>query len=810
MMGLRNVTLEMSLKPFRDDSEETARAVCRHLFTQWKPLIDGADMVSVMLWCADGSEILEYRGDLSQTFEWARYIGFANPRENLPNDPEGIALGSRWYLYIDNPPEFTYGWLKRLVTIIKEEGVAICGKPVRVGETFDPGPEFARSPFKYERHNEICLGNAIGRASFVGSYATLHADDVPYAGFPQGIPEGTPLGIFLGRQAQHFLGDMGFDYIWFSNGFGFGTEPWGLRGAIFDGEQFRLERLEEVRAKSVEFWKLFRQECPEVPIETRGTNLSTGMDLSSDAVPLREIYEGGYGLEPPPNSPWAALNGDYGLELVGWMSHIAQLPGNSFPFRFYTHDPWWLNSPWLDRYGREPHDIYLPLSVGRLDGAGQVQGPSSVLLVTADDSYGQMPDQVPIEVIPHLQSALREAPDAAGPVVWVYPFDEYHDWTFGEPKRIGEVFFGDWFTRGAVNRGLPLNTVISTRNLQQVVQGGSGALAESVLVSPVPQAGSGWEAALLSHVMTGGRALLYGPLSAAGHELRDLLGVACAEPLAGQFEVSLNGVSEDLLSGVPYATSLQHAELFGAGGITEQATGGAEVLATLTQGGQGRVGASLRDLPGGGALGWVRGTVSCDPKQTRGHLLVPLNAGQAFPAEVLMRLVLGRLGVGLRMQKVDADQRDALVCIARHANAFYFSGYSADTTVSLHLRFAQGAPLLVGAETRLARGASTYTMPRAWHRECRVFVDQAEDSLISCREQHSAHIGIKRRLSITGLKDATLRFYPEPGREESLQMLVTPRFPYLVGDFREPVKSDARFGNCVEIGKVTGELLISW
>jgi hypothetical protein len=809
-MALRNVTLEMSLKPFRDTTEETARAVCRHLFQQWRPLIDLADMVSVLLWCADGSEILEYRGDLSQTFEWARYIGGANPRQHVPNDPEGVALHSRWYLYMDNPPEFTYGWLQRLVRIIKEEGTAICGKPVRVGETFDPGPEFARSPFKYERHNEICLGNTMGRSSFVCSYARLHADDVPYAGFPQGIPEGTPVGVFLGRQCRHFLHDMGFDYIWFSNGFGFGTETWGLRGAIFDGKEFHVERLEEVRAKSLEFWKLFREECPDVPIETRGTNLSTGMDLSSDAVPLREIYEGGYGLEPPPNSPWAALNGDFGLELVGWMSHIAQLPGNTYPFRYYIHDPWWLNSPWLDRYGREPHDIYLPLSVGRMDETGQVQRPSSVLLLTVDDSYGQMPDQVPIEVIPHLHSALRDAPDAPGPVVWIYPFDEYHDWTFGQPTRIGEVFFGDWFMRGAVNRGLPLNTVLSTRNFQQVARANPTVLAQSVLVSPVPEAESGWEAALLGHVSAGGRALLYGPLNAASQKLRELLGVTCGQPLAGDFGVELRGLQGDFVSGVPYSTTLRHVELLGAGGITEKATGQSEVVAALHQGAEQRVGACLRQLDSGGVLAWVRGTIACDPEKMSGHLLVPLNPVEAFPAEMLMRLVLGRLGVGLRMEKVDADQRDALVCIARHANAFFFSGYNVDTTIRLHLRFAQGAPLLVGAETRLVNGAATYTMPRAWHRECRVFVEQAEDSLISCREQHSGHIGIKRRLHITGLREATVRFYPEPGRERSLQMLVSPQFPYLVGDFREPIPCEARFGHCVQIGPVSGELLISW
>ena len=68
-MKLRNVTLELSAKPFQNDSEEMMYAVGRTLFRQWTPLTAEADTVSVLLWLADGSEILEYTGDLEQTFE---------------------------------------------------------------------------------------------------------------------------------------------------------------------------------------------------------------------------------------------------------------------------------------------------------------------------------------------------------------------------------------------------------------------------------------------------------------------------------------------------------------------------------------------------------------------------------------------------------------------------------------------------------------------------------------------------------------------------------------------------------------------
>lgn len=808
-MQLRNVTLEMSLKPFKDDTEATARMVCRDLFRQWWPLLKHADQVSVLLWCSDGSEILEYRGDLAEPFEWARYIGGANPRAHVPNDPEGIALHSRPYLYLESPPQFTYGWLKRLLEIIKEEGRMVTGRPVRVGETFDPGPEFAKSAFKYERHPEICLGETMGAKSFVCSYATLHADEIPYAGFPGGIPEGTPLGVFLGRQARHFCHDLGFDYLWLSNGFGFGLEPWALRGAVFDGQSFSTDRVEEVKVKSLAFWNLFREECPDLPLETRGTNLSTGMDLASDAVPLRDIYQGGYGMEPPPNSPWAALNHDFGLELIGWLSHIAEIPGDTFPFRFYTHDPWWLNSPWLDRYGREPQDIAMPLSVARIDAAGEVCNPTSVLLLTADDSFGNLPDQVPNEVIPHILSGVREAPDAPGPLVWVYPFDEYHDHTFGADPRVDEVFSGDWFMRGAVNNGLPLNTVISTRNLPQVLAQCPGAFLESILVSPVPDAGSAWESALLSHVASGGRALLYGPAHRASGDLLRMLGLEISAPLCGEFELS-PGLAADLL-GTDYPARLTHPELLSAGGIRETQVPGAQTaLATLRQGDQVRVAAAQSaGSDASGRLVWLRGTVACDPEQTRGHLLVPFDAREHFPAESFARFALRGLGCDLIHEKRSPGQASPMLCISRHANAFFLSGYAPDSTVKQHFRFPAGAPLLLGMQTWLEGGRSTYALPPSWRRECRVCVDQPS-GLLSCREEHSGAIGIKRRMRIAGLESATVRFFHEPGSEASVTFLVNPQYPFVLGDYRPAQRVQDWRGTFLEVRDITGDLLISW
>ena len=224
-MKLKNITLEMSLKPFFRTDDTYVREVCRELFSQWRPLIKDADSISVLFWTSDGSELLDYDGCEDTAFEWAYWVGNANAPEggHSASDPNGVGLHYKPWLYTAKPVKMTYGILKRIVATIKKIGREMSGVPdIRVGTTFDIGPEFAKSDFKYNRHNEICTGNTIGVASFVCSYATLYGDTRCYAGYPDGIPEGLSFGSFLGRQAQHFMTDMGFDYLWLSNGLGFG------------------------------------------------------------------------------------------------------------------------------------------------------------------------------------------------------------------------------------------------------------------------------------------------------------------------------------------------------------------------------------------------------------------------------------------------------------------------------------------------------------------------------------------------------------------------------------------------------------
>lgn len=814
MIRLKNVTLEMSLKPFKQTDEAYVTRVIQKLFDQWYALTKHADIVSILLWTADGSEILDYTGNLQDEIEWARYVGGAIRKIKLnPHDPDQIGLHSRPYLYTDHPSVITYALLRMIVHKIKQIGARKLEKTIRVGAAFDPGPEFAKSSFKYERHPEICCGNTMGERSFVCAHTTLNADERVYAGFPEGIPQDTPFGIFFGRQCQRFLSELGFDYVWFSNGFGFGTETWGIRGAIFDGTRFNPDNLAEIQEGMLSFWRFFRAECPAFPIETRGTNLSTGIDLARDGVPLKEIYQGDFNMLPPPNSPWAAINGDFGIELAGQMSRICELPGGDYPFRYYTHDPWWMNSPWLDRYGREPHDIYLPLALTRLDEKGRAQPPNHVQFLTVDNSLGGLPDQAPNEVIPHILAGLALAPDAPSPLVWIYPFDEYHEMV-KIPARIGELFFGDWFIRGAVAQGFPLNTVVSTAKFHTILSEQPRFFDGHVLVSPVPLAESQVEQALLDFAASGGQVILYGPLAYASEALLKILNVKIAEPQSGELTLDLLIEHPDTLRSNAFPTQIIHRPIINAGGIREVLQNErveTTVCATVSDGARARVVALISRYPAwdGGQIGWVRGTISSriEPEHS---LLMPDDLNEVFSGESIMRILLSHFGYEIRTARQDANTKTPVTLVHRHANGFYFSGYVPDTTVSLSLRFPQGAPLLLGYETVLDGGTSTYHLPRAWNRECRVFVEQDQSSVVSCVELPAVSYRGKRKIAVYGLEDAVVRFYPEAGFEETTTVLLNSYAPYVVG---EPVRSQLKRdggGIYLEVTEVHGWLVFAW
>lgn len=506
----KTVNLEMSLKPFKRTDDEYIRGVCKKVFEQWRPLLKNRETVSVMLWTADGSEILDYSGDPDKEFEWCKYIGNANIKLIGEDEDPDISLHGRKRLYTENPPVMTYAVLKKIVSAIKEEGKkAFPNSEIRVGETFDIGPEFAVSDFKYKRHTEISSGSKMASFGFVDATALLNADGRRYAAYPDGIPQDTPFGTFFGKQSNIFLKDMGFDYLWLSNGLGFSANPWDLTGKVFDGKSFYPEKLNATRKSVYDFWKLFRAECHDFPIETRGTNNSAGIDYATDGVPLYDIYNADFNITPPPNSPWAALNDNFGLEIMGHMTRICELPGDEFMFRYYIHDPWWANSPWYDRYNGNAQDIYLPMAVTRIDADGSVRSAETLNILTVDNSFGDMPDNCVNEPLPHLLKAEKDAADSPAPLVWVYPVREFT--SSRSEDSLYEMYYGDKYICEAINNGFPLNCVVST---DIFLKTSLELYKKSVLISPIPQTDE-IKQRLREFENRGGRVIYYGSEKAA-------------------------------------------------------------------------------------------------------------------------------------------------------------------------------------------------------------------------------------------------------------------------------------------------------
>ena len=778
-MHLKNVTLELSSKPFRDESEATMYSVCRHMFAQWKELTDTADVVSVMLWTSDGSEIFEYTGDLSQRFEWAYWCGCANhcTRPENPTEREKHHTHNFPVKYIPEAGPRPYSWLKRLIEVLRETGREITGKPIRIGATYDNGPEFAISKFKYKTHREIAQGHTMFPNSVVTCTARLHADPQPYAGFPGGIPEGTSVGTFLAKQFKVFARDLGFDYLWLSNGLGFGTETWGITGMLFDKKQFYPEKADEAAQKMLDFWKDFTDAYPECVIETRGSNFSAGVEIATDACPIRELYRD-YKIAPPVNSPWAALNFNTGLEIVAWMSHVAELPDERFPFRFYIHDPWFMNSPWLDRYGREPWDLFQPLSIGRIDGEGRVSMANSVAMLSVDDTWGRMPDQVPREVIPLLYDAFDNGPDRPGPLVWVYPFDEYSELVRGADPRPDVVFTEDMFIGECVQEGVPLNTVVSTGNFRRLMADRSCCLDSSVLVVPVSAADGANMDALEHFLGNGGKVLFYGALQGASERLRSLLQLRCDTAVSGDVTIENRMPGDCYQGGAPAATA-HILPQFSCGGLVEipAENAASKPYAWAVRDGVRRVAALRRTLENGAVVGFVRAIL---PSAAEVDAFRGFNYGnrtEIYPTPRLMRDLLAEFGWKIRCFAYNEETQMPRTCISRHDNAFFFTVYAPDTTAEMYVNSPYGAPLLSEMETRIDENGDAVWHPgKCWHRECRCFVKQSQPSVISAKIQHQAfpyYSEIGRR-NYSGFRDAEVRFFVPESAKGKLEIVNSP------------------------------------
>lgn len=784
---LERVTLELGLKVFQRLDDEHIAERCRTAFDNWRRLIEDARTVTVLLWIGDGDDLFNWRGDLAEEVTWCTTVGFNNLKypaypANCPHYHNGPAKP-----FCAAPPRVTFGDLKRIVAALKATARAMYGITITVGATIDAGPEFVESRFKFEQHPELLRGGPLSdfpkTMAFLCCYGRMRADPARYAGFPDGIPEGTQFGTFLGRQFRLAAQAIGYDYIWFSNGFGLTHYAWSYLGEVFDGRAFSPTRAQERVPEFLSFWQAFRAESPDLPIEIRGTNFSIGMDAAAHGIDVREIYAAGRLTRPAPNPPWGSNN--LGLEMASYLSRISCTPERGFPFRFYVSDNWFGSNPWQDFYNREPFDIYSPLAAARLAPGGAAEAATDVLLLTINSGFGVLSKTNATEIEPHIRRACSLAPDEAGPLVWVYPFAEYQDEVHKPDGRLVKGFFGDWFIARAIAGGLPLNTVVETKAFAACAKGHPQALAGRILVAPTPAADWTYASAILDHVRRGGRAVLYGSLHDAPPELRAALNVDLAEPIDGDLDVALK-LTEDRFAVPPRKRPLRHLARICDGGVREvlakSADAATRVRATVSRGGKRRVYALVRSPRAwkGGSLAWIRGSLPFDAApDSLEPVMLPSDG--FHDASVWLRYLLTDLGLDLRQERREITTKPAYLFASRCRGGFVLNGHVPDTTVALRLGFPDGAPILCERQAVVQGGSALYHLDRSFHFECQAFVRQKAATVVSHKEGGIGP-GRTRHFRISGLKDASVALYVPRQAIASGALVVRNVIEYVVQD----------------------------
>ncbi len=792
---VKRIAVELSLKPFGRNDGRSVDECARHLITAWRPLCEAGDEVSFMLWVADGSDILEWSGDPGQRLEWARYIGFNNTGRNVyaagHHGPSRAAIP-----YVDDPAELTFGDLREIVRTLRAVGAELLERPISIGATFDPGPEFADSPFKYERHPEIIVPQRVGgRPTFpmVDAASALHADTRRYASYPDGIPEGEPFALFLGRQIDAYCRALGFDYVWLSNGFGFSAVAWDYLGPGFDGERFVPDARAEALERFKSAWENLRRGNPSIPMEVRGSNFAAGMDVAKDGVDFAWLYDRGYVRLPPPNSPWGALNFDFGLEIAGYLSRAAKTPAGDYLFRYYPNDPWFWQNPWTDIFYGQPYDISVPLATSVIGRDGAVTTPSTINFLTIDTEFGETDALTGVQVASHIRTAVAERPDDVGLVTWVYPFDEYHELAGSGTDGQAEVFFGDWFVRSLINNGLPVASVGTPEAVDALVES-RAERPETILLLPTAAARSEDDAGRLERWLTlGVPAILYGPGTSLHPSIRHRLGLVAADPVSGEVALRRSDGTE--------VGRVVHDPVGSAGGLAEVCEGGGNVevlYSAVGLHGNERAYCVRSRTDDAAPLSWIRGTNHFETRPDPQKLaLKPRPRGdECYDTSRLGYEVLAELGYTVEVLPDTREAHASLMLFSRHENAWYLSGYAEAPAGIVKLRFPCGAPVFTTTWARIEGGASCYPLGRSMRGECRVFVRQ-ERGVVGCdtgaRDEHHTEL----TLIVRGLDDATVVFFPPP--------FVAVTFEHDGTKHRfEPSPRQ------IELAGLSGELLIRW
>jgi len=140
-----------------------------------------------------------------------------------------------------------------------------------------------------------------------------------------------------------------------------------------------------------------------------------------------------------------------------------------------------------------------------------------------------------------------------------------------------------------------------------------------------------------------------------------------------------------------------------------------------------------------------------------------------------IRQCLKKFGIEIDFKIYDETKKTTTMTIAKNDNSLVFSTYNETTALDTYLKFPLGAPIFTGRSAIIENGKARYNFSVSEHLECRAFVQQ-ESGVVTLKEKHPCSKKFRRRLQITGLKDATVCFFAEDyckqdlfvGREEAM------------------------------------------
>ena len=175
-------------------------------------------------------------------------------------------------------------------------------------------------------------------------------------------------------------------------------------------------------------------------------------------------------------------------------------------------------------------------------------------------------------------------------------------------------------------------------------------------------------------------------------------------------------------------------------------------------------------------------------------------------------LAAEHFGYTFRCERI-TNTKTPTMTVSRNNNAFLFSVYNPNTTTDTLIGFPQGAPILDCGETELCDGLARYRFSRCEHRECRFFVRQKE-GVVSVKEMPPVSGYHRRVIRISGLKNATVLFYPETycvktcGFVNAAEVKRADMIDILSDDqMWRPIETEG-YEQCYRAGNVTGDYYV--